>query len=158
MKIRKLENGELASIILFGMLSVVLLVLSIQMFREEMDLSSQGAFPLLLSSLMLVMVVLMFIELNRYDRAIDKGAVLSEKIKAIYAYLFAGKILPMIIMIVIYAIALPRIGFIISSFLYLFVSMVMLKREAIKKSLLASIGIVAFILVIFQFIFKVILP
>lgn len=159
MKIRELEKGELASILIFTIIGIIVFILSFQIYIKNPVLSSQGAFPLLLGILMLIMSALMIFELKKYDKATyTNGSNVSGKVKELIEYLFPGKILPVIILIVFYAIALPRVGFIISTFLYLFLSMAMLKTKDIIKSLLASAVSVAFILIVFQFIFKVILP
>lgn len=158
MKIRKLEKGEQSFILILSIFSLVSFIASIQMFMKDTSLSSQGAFPLLISSLLLIMTVVMIWEIRKCPSTFEKNIKFSDKVKATFQELFPGKILPVIAMVIIYGIALPRIGFIISTFLFLFLSMITLKKGNIKTSLIVSAGLVVFILVLFQFIFKVILP
>lgn len=158
MKIRKLEKGEQPFILILSIFSLVSFIASIQMFMKDTSLSSQGAFPLLISSLLLIMSAIMIYEIRRCPSAFEKNINLVNKIKATFEELFPGKILPVVIMVIIYGIALPRVGFIISTFFFLFLSMITLKKGNIKMSLIVSAGLVVFILVLFQFIFKVLLP
>ncbi len=158
MKIRKLEKGEQPFILVLSIFSLVSFIASIKMFMKDTSLSSQGAFPLLISSLLMIMSAIMIWEIRWCPSAFEKNINLFHKVKATFEELFPGKILPVIIMVIIYGIALPRIGFIISTFLFLFLSMITLKKGNIKMSLTISAGLVVFILVLFQFIFKVILP
>lgn len=158
MKIRKLEKGELIAILAFALLSVILFILALQVFLKDPTLSSAGAFPFLMTTLMLIMSGLMLFELRKYASAYEEKTNVLEKFKESSIYIFPDKIFFILIFIVVYAIALPKVGFIISTALYLFISMITLKNKDILKSLVVSIGIVAFILVVFQFIFKVMLP
>jgi hypothetical protein len=83
---------------------------------------------------------------------------LVDKVKSTFVEIFPGKVFPVIIMVVIYGIALPMVGFVISTFIFLALSMLILKKGQYKIAIIASAGIVAFILILFQFIFRVILP
>nr|WP_312577842.1 tripartite tricarboxylate transporter TctB family protein [Sedimentibacter sp.] len=158
MKIRKLEKGEQPFILILSIFSLVSFIASIKMFMKDTSLSSQGAFPLLISSLLMIMSAIMIWEIRWCPSAFEKNINLFDKVKATFEELFPGKILPVVIMVIVYGIVLPHIGFIISTFLFLFLSMITLKKGNIKMSLTISAGLVVFILVLFQFIFKVILP
>jgi hypothetical protein len=59
--------------------------------------------------------------------------------------------------IVLYAILLKILGFIVCSFLYLLLLMQILKAD-MKNSIMTSLGVVAFLYVLFRYIFKVPLP
>lgn len=158
MKIRKLEKGEQPFILILSIFSFVSFIASIKMFMKDTSLSSQGAFPLLISSLLMIMSAIMIWEIRWCPSAFEKDINVFDKVKATFEKLFPGKILPVVIMVIVYGIVLPHIGFIISTFLFLFLSMITLKKGNIKMSLIISAGLVVFILVLFQFIFKVILP
>lgn len=158
MKERKLEKGEISILILFSILSIVLFILSLKMYIKDPTLSSQGAFPLLLSTLMIIMSIFMFFDLRRFNKQSEFSSGLLNNFKEVYKFLFPSRTILIILLVIIYAIALPRIGFVISTFLFLWISMIALKKENYLKTLLVSAGIVAFIFLIFQTIFKVILP
>lgn len=158
MKIRKLEKGEISIVVFFALISAILFALSLKMYQANPVLSSQGAFPLIITSLMLLMVLFMFIELKNHDKAYDRQISISDKVKETFILLLPGKISRVLLMILLYAITMPIIGFPISTFLFLLITMFMLSGENIKRIFLTSAGIVVVIVVIFQFVFKVILP
>lgn len=158
MKIRELEKGELPIIVSFGILSIILLVLSLKMYMKSPTLSSQGAFPLLLSILMILMSILMLFEIRRLDRSASNGPGFINLLKEVFDFIFPDRTAFIMVLVIAYAIALTKVGFIISTFLFLWTSMVILRRDNLLKTVLISAGIVAFNYVVFQTIFKVILP
>jgi putative tricarboxylic transport membrane protein len=158
MKIRRLAKGELSFFIISGIISIIALLASLKMFMKDQNLSSQGAFPLFCSSVMVIMFIMILFEMKKYEAAFEKKTEVLEKIKATFSMLFPGKIFPEIVMIILYGIILPHVGFVISTFLFLWLSMIMLNRNNKKKSFVISIGIVLGILLLFQFAFRVILP
>jgi len=158
MKPRKLYPGELAFIIFLGIISILAFILSLQMFLKKPSLSGQGAFPLLTTSVMLLMELLMLWEMRKCERAAEKGTSLSGKLTEVVHTLFPGKIPLIMAYVLIYAILLPIVGFIPATYVFLWGSMVTLNRSKILQSLLISGGVLVFIYVVFQFIFKVILP
>ncbi|MDD4726005.1 MAG: tripartite tricarboxylate transporter TctB family protein [Tissierellia bacterium] len=158
MKKRGLEKGEVTFLLVNVLLGIILFILSIQIYKKDTTLSSQGAFPFILSILMMVMSALMIVELKKYDKVDISEKKALVKIREIIAYIFPGKIFPIMTLIVIYAVVLPRVGFTISTFFFLSLSLITFHPRDIVKSLLISAGVVGVILVIFQYIFKVMLP
>lgn len=158
MKLRKLEKGEISILLAFTIVGIVVFALSLKMFQKDPTPSSQGAFPLLLGVLMLISSGFMLFDLRRFDSAYAAGEKALAKITDTLKFIFPNKILFAILLILLYSIGLTKIGFVASTFIYLFLSMVLLKSGQYMKILLISSGIVVSILVIFQYIFKVILP
>jgi hypothetical protein len=158
MKTRKLEKGEISVLVGFAFISTILFFLSLRMYLAKPVLSSQGAFPLIVTSLMIIMVVLMFIELKQYEKAFDNSISVWRKIKSTGTLIFPGKILHVLLMVLLYTMTMPLMGFAISTFLFLLITMFILSREKIKRIFLTSAGIVVAIVIIFQFVFKVNLP
>ena len=158
MKLRKLEKGELVFILLLGIVSVVFSILSLQMFLKDPTVSSEGMVPLLTSSVMLIMSVLMLLEIRKCPKAFEKAVPLAQKAKEVWEFLFPGKVSLIVVYCLVYAVILSFAGFIISTFAFLAISMITLHREQKVKTLIISAGILVFILVIFEFVFKVILP
>lgn len=73
-------------------------------------------------------------------------------------FLFPDKMAPVMLLIVVYAVMLPYVGFMIATAAFLFLIMMLLKAGKWQRCLLISAGIVAGIMIIFQFIFHVVLP
>lgn len=158
MKKRKLNKGEKGFILILGVFSAVVFALALQMFLENPSLSSQGAFPLFTSGVMLIMFLLMVLEMRGCEGGFQKGEPLWEKGKALAQELFPGRVPLIILYVILYAVLLPVIGFIATTYLFLVGSMISLNQTKIVRSFLVAAGILLLILLIFQYIFKVVLP
>lgn len=158
MKPRKLNPGELSFLVFLGIVSVIAFILSLQMFLKNPSLSGQGAFPLITSSVLLLMEVLMFWETRRCPKAFEKGSRIPGRFLAVVRTLFPDKIAIILAYVIIYAILLPIVGFAISTYLFLWGSMITLNHSKLVQSLFVAGGVLIFILVVFQFVFKVVMP
>ena len=83
MKIRRLVKGELSFLIILGIVSIIALISSFRMFMDDQSLSSQGAFPLFCSSIMVIMLVIILFETRKCYTAFDDNIVVLEKFKTL---------------------------------------------------------------------------
>jgi len=155
----KLRPGErVFSIAILGF-SGWLLYQSLLMFQKAPSLSGYGAMPLMLSIIMLLcMVKVIVLE----DRTKEKEAPVSsavEAVKSAASFLLPKDVLVFIVMMIVYCAALQLgLGFMISTSVFLFLSMCYLIPKAYAKNAVFSVVLMVFIYVVFKMIFKVTLP
>lgn len=150
---RKSLSGELGFSIIFIAFSIFIVISAFQISGKEITLSSPGAFPVFVSTVMLIMAILVWREVKKFS---PKNVEFPFR-KAI-TMLFTRDVTGMIVLVLIYAFVLSAVGFKISTLVFLWVSMLFLKAGSWKKTLIISFFTVISILLIFSFVFKVILP
>ncbi|MGN0372822.1 MAG: tripartite tricarboxylate transporter TctB family protein [Enterocloster sp.] len=158
MKKRKMIKGEMFCVCVILLVSLIAFGASLKLFLANPGVSTQGTFPLLTSSIMVLASFVMLGEMKNLSPSFEEGKSSAEKLKETFQELFPDRMVPVILLIVIYAVALAKVGFVISTFVFLFFMMLLLKAGTWVRSLIISAGIVAGIMVIFQFAFHVILP
>lgn len=158
MKKRKMIKGEMFCVCVILLVSLIAFGASLKLFLANPGVSTQGTFPLLTSSIMVLASFVMLGEMKNLSPSFEEGKSSAEKLKETFQELFPDRMVPVILLIVIYAVALAKVGFVISTFVFLFFMMLLLKAGTWIRSLIISAGIVAGIMVIFQFAFHVILP
>ena len=158
MKNRKLEKGELGFLIVLLCFGCFAFVASVMMFLKNTKWDSMGAFPFIVTSIMLITGIIMYLQMRKNDAVFEKGTALVERIKQTIQFMFPGKVSIVILYVVIYAVLMRFVGFAISTYLFLAAAMITLKPNKIVRSLIISLGILIFILVVFQFVFQVVLP
>ena len=158
MKKRNMIKGEKICICVILLISLLAFGASLKLFLANPGVSTQGTFPLLTSSIMVLASLIMLGEIKYLSRSFEEGKHLGEKIRETFQNLFPDRMIPVILLIVIYAVALSRVGFMISTFLFLLCMMMLLKAGTWIRSAMISAGIVAGIMIIFQFAFHVVLP
>jgi hypothetical protein len=114
-------------------------------------LSSAGAFPMAMSS---VMVVSLSVILLRTLRMPAPAAVLDR---------FRTEILPATVvvfggLILVYSLVLNTLGFVLSSFLFLLASITYLQGGRFKRALGLSLLCILCVYVVFRLVFQVVLP
>lgn len=114
--------------------------------------SSPGVFPMLAAAAMVVSGLVIAVDTGRMKRGFSQAAAgfLSEITPATWLVFTA--------MIVAYMLALKPLGFLVSSFLFLFAALIYLHRRGIVWALVLSAGSLAAIYVIFRHVFAVVLP
>jgi putative tricarboxylic transport membrane protein len=152
---RKLRVGE-------NLFTWLLMLLSLFVFYEAYLISgfhaldSPGTFPLMAAGIMIFTAGLVLLE-NRKQEKPDVPNLRAELSRA------GREVLPpvfliYIIIVIAYAILIEPLHFLPSSFLFLFASMAFLRGSGIIKSLVISAGTLVCIYIIFQTLFRVILP
>lgn len=115
------------------------------------ELNGPGSISQLIIIAALVMLVALFIQFI-------KSHYKEESISKVIETLFSKDLIVTIISILLYAFLLEKIGFILTSILFLFVTMAMLEPKKLLNKLLISLGTVGIIVVIFRYVFQVLLP
>lgn len=158
MKKRTQEKGEKAFLIVLGIFALVCLAASLKLFLGAPRLSGEGTIPALCSLVMLVMVGVILLELRGGERPFEEGIPPVQKLKEVYAYLFPGKVGLIVVYCLLYAVLLGVVGFVVSTAVFLVLSMLTLdSRKKLRMLVIAGITVVC-VLVVFQYIFQVQLP
>jgi putative tricarboxylic transport membrane protein len=146
--------GELGFMVLCVAFSTFMLWASYSISRFD-SISSPGAFPMVCAATMLVTG---FISLRQSARAkvqVEGGESLVQQ--------FIRRLMPLqlvflVALIVAYMVALELLGFIVSSYIFLFVAMRLLGSPRMGLNLLVSALVLGAIYVVFQTAFSVVLP
>jgi putative tricarboxylic transport membrane protein len=112
--------------------------------------SSPGMFPMFAAATMVISGLVILVDTARRRREAGEGGFLAE-VTPVRLIVFAA-------MIIGYMAALQPVGFIGSSFAFLFASMAYLNRGSILLNLVVSAASLAVIYVIFRHVFSVVLP
>lgn len=155
---KKFEMGEHSFLWITFAISVVFFIAAILLYKEHPGVGGDAAFPVVAAFIMLAGAVLSIFEAHHWEPAHPEHLTFKEKIIQAYRMLFPDKTLLMCLYILLYALILNRLGFNISTCLYLFVSMVTLQPKKPLRSLIASILLTAMIYLCFGVLFRVRLP
>ncbi len=141
--------------LLLGLLlafSIFILITALKIPRLE-NLSSSGAFPIFIASVMILSTLCSVWKTRRPRAARSAGEELRQAVSLVFPKtvgLFAG-------ILVLYILLLEPLRFWLSSFLFLVGSFVFLRGAGWARSLVIAAGLLAAVFVVFQFIFRVIL-
>lgn len=154
-KDRKLRAGEnfFAWILLLFSLFILVQAYFISGFSS---ISSAGTFPMAASAVMVVSCCLILFKNRRLEKP-DTKHLRDELIQAV------KEVLPTIflvytIIVIVYAALLKPLHFLPSSFLFLIISIIYLKGTTVPRAIIISTSILVFIYILFQYIFRVVLP
>ena len=126
---------------------------SVKLFLTDRSISSTGGFPLIVSFLMLLADLFMLLEFLKKAKPV--------KLKRFSFFdpkTFPVPVVYMMIAMVAYVTLLPRLGMIISTFVFLAYSIYFLSSIRLRSISLISAGSVAVIIILFRFVFRVNLP
>lgn len=112
--------------------------------------SSPGMFPMFAAATMVVSGLLILVDTARRRREAGDGGFLSE--------ITPPRLIVFAAMIVAYMVALQPVGFLGSSFVFLFAAMAYLNRGSVLLNLVLSAASLALIYVVFRHVFSVVLP
>lgn len=152
------QKGEKSFLAILGLFSLICFIASMKMFLAAPKLSGEGTVPAFCSLVMLVMTGMIFAELRGCPQPFENNLPLVKKAKETFAFLFPGKVGVVILYCILYAVALSFIGFAVSTFVFLILSMLTLNHEKKIRMLVISGITTLCILVVFQYIFQVQLP
>ena len=146
--------GELSFMALIVAFSTFMLWASYNISKFE-SISSAGAFPMVCAAAMLITGLMSLAKTARAKLALEGGETLlqqfSRRLAPPQLVLFA-------VLITIYMLLLERLGFLLSSYLFLASSMQLLGSRRTLLNLLVSAVTLAAIYVVFQTAFSVVLP
>jgi len=157
----KLRPGERAFSIFLMLVSAITFFDNLTMFRKDPTASSAGAMPVFLSALIFILALTIFVkDLKALEP--PKYGSLRKAADAVFQTLLTKDIIVIILLILIYCIALYMgLGFVISTSLFLFVSMICLggktKKDIIRNAMATAICMM-FIMIVFSTLFKIVLP
>ena len=113
--------------------------------------SGPGSLPQLVSALLLALICFEGLALVR--RGYREGSL-----KEMLAFLFDREVMTLLVMVAAYGMFIERLGFVVTSTVFLFVTMYLLDRKQPVEKLLIAVGAVAVLYLIFSTIFQVVLP
>ncbi len=157
MKPRQMIKGEMICACTLLAVSLLAFTAALTLFLENPGVATQGTFPLAASSIMVLSSLVMVGEMKCLSPSF-LGERTAERVHATLRFLFPDKMAPVMLLVVIYAVMLPYMGFMIATAAFLFLIMMLLKAGKWQFCLMISAGIVAGIMIIFQFVFHVVLP
>lgn len=149
------EKGFAVFLLLFGL---YFFYGSINLYKNDPKPSSYGAVPLFVSAVIVIFSLAVIIS-DRNKRTETQGMSNGKKIGATLAYIFPQDVLVIIILMILYCIGLfVNTGFFIATPIFLWVGMCYLMRKNYLKNMIWTGLSMAFILLVFTYIFKVVLP
>ena len=113
------------------------------------SLSSPGAFPLAVSTVMLVAALIVV----RHTLKLPKSTVVTS-----FAAVLPWRVLFLIGMVILYALAVKPLGFLPTSFLFLFVSVQVLGGGSVVRNLGITLLALVIIYAVFRLVFAVLMP
>ena len=120
------------------------------------SISSPGAFPMGAGLVMVVSAGLILLGNRKLEKPDVKD--FTDELRVVAKTVFPREFLIYTCIIVGYMIMIKPLHFLPSSFIFMVVSMVVLRGSGFIKSLLISAGTMACIYVVFQFFFRVVMP
>lgn len=118
--------------------------------------SAPGTYPMATAAIMVVSLV--FIHLGNRKKLKPEVKNLREELKQAIQKVLPRALVVFTGLIIGYMVTIQSLGFVISSYLFLLLSMIYLKGSTLLKSFLISGFTLAVIYVVFQYIFTVVLP
>ncbi len=146
--------GELSFMVLIVAFSTFMLWASYNISKFE-SISSAGAFPMVCAAAMLVTGLMSLLQTARAKLSLEGDETLTQQ--------FVRKLAPpqlvmFAVLISLYMFLLERLGFLLSSYLFLVCAMQLLGSRRIGLNLLISAGMLIAIYIVFQTAFSVVLP
>lgn len=158
----RMKPGERIASILFLLFSLYFLVESLRMFLDDPQPSSYGALPLF-ASIVMVASMLKVIFVDDFKR---RGALSGEgwkqQAKAALNYVLSKDVILFILFIIGYIVLLLlRVGFILSSAIFMIGSMLYLMprdKKNIVSDVVFTVVLLAFLYLAFRVAFRIVLP
>ena len=117
------------------------------------ELSSPSVAPKLASSIIVLMGCINLFQVVSRKKAIPVSLV------SLSRYLFTKDVLVVLLLLIAYSVALPRLHFALASFLFLLFTLAHLQNyKRIALCFVLSTSVIALLVVVFKYIFKVPLP
>jgi putative tricarboxylic transport membrane protein len=140
-------------ILIWFLLALSLFVSVAAWLMPRETLSSSGAFPLFIGSVMALSVLRILWK----ERKVFASWKWREELGLIQPFVLPKKVTSYIVVLVIYIVVTSSLGFWISSYLFLVGSLLLLKGARPVKALIIGVVTLAVIWLLFQYIFRIIL-
>ena len=149
------EKGFAFGLLLFG---AFFFWQSLKLYQAKPGIEGPGAMPLFISALIIIFSLCIIIS-DWKAPSENHGLSFGEQAKKTLGFIFQKDVLVQMILILAYCVALNlKVGFYIATPVFLWISMCYLMRKDYVKNLLWTALCMAFIIVVFRFIFSVMLP
>lgn len=149
------EKGFAVFLLLFG---AYFLYESWKLYQQDPGASSYGAVPLFVSALIVIFSLAILLS-DQKKKTENHGLSVGETIKKTLSYMFPLDVMVVFVLIVLYCVGMQiGIGFIWVTPVFLWVSMSYLMRKGYIKNVLWTALCMAFILLVFSYLFSVVLP
>ena len=156
-----LKSGERGFSLVLCLVGLFFLIQSIAMWNQvsEPKLSSAAALPLFCSAAWTILALWDFLGSLRMKSPLSGLKSFKETAKGLLGYVFPKTVVVMIAAILVYCVALMfHISFYIATPIFLWGSMSYLMRDNYVKNILWTAILIAFIIVVFQILFGVVMP
>lgn len=142
-------------------LALVLLVFSLAAATQAYgisgfdSISGPGVLPMLAAG---VMVLSAFVLLVRALGAASPDMPMSQRLTGFFRYVLPVRVLAVVGLMVVYLYAMTRLGFMLSSGLFLFINLLYLWQRGLVKAALVTVLSLVLIWLVFRTVFQVVLP
>jgi len=153
---KKLLPGERGLNYILFIVCAIFFIESLKLYQKDPTPYSYGAIPLLLSFLCMVCCAWTFVGNQKAEK--PKYASVREQLNAVRLHVAPKDIVVIFVFFIAYCFGLTILRFVVCTPLFLWACMSYLSGGKYLKNILYSGLTTAFILVIFRFVFKVILP
>ena len=140
-------------IVIWFLLALSLFVFVVAWLMPHETLSSSGAFPLFIGSVMILSVLRILWK----ERKVFASWRWREELSLIQPFVLPREVASYTGVLVVYIVVTSSLGFWVSSYLFLVGSFLLLKGARPIKALIIGIGMLAVIWLLFQYIFRIIL-
>ncbi|MCI8284780.1 MAG: tripartite tricarboxylate transporter TctB family protein [Firmicutes bacterium] len=152
------KPGEKGFPVILLFIGIFITAEAVRMYKNAPELSGYGTMPLICGILMIVLSVFIIINNFRFKSEIS-GRPVKEQAIAVARHIFSKDVMIMTVFIIAYCIMLSfRIGFVIASPVFLWVSMTYLSKGRFVKNIFYTMLVMLFIVVVFNLVFKVVFP
>lgn len=149
---KSLPKGELKMLALLFVVSAALFADSLRSPGFFQGLSKgPGSIPQLVSGALILMIIGLMISTLR--KGYKEGSF-----SDVVHYLFNKEVVQLLVAVGVYGLIIEPVGFVLSSILFLVVTMYILDRKQIVRKILISVGTIAMLYLIFSTLFQVVLP
>lgn len=138
--------------------TVLLTAASLYAFSEAFAISgfkgltTGGVMPMVASGIMVLSAVLILRD------AVRRSKAWRPSVTSVIGFLFSWRLIAITALIVLFALAIPKIGFLAAAGVFQFVAMTLLWRGRVLVSAVITVASIAVIYILFRLIFQVILP
>ncbi|NLK36175.1 MAG: hypothetical protein GX301_12220 [Gracilibacteraceae bacterium] len=155
---RSLIEGEKSVLVIITIFCIAVLEESLRILFRDPAITGSGIIPIIVSVIMLIMIIFIWRETKSFSPIYYEKDGIKRRFGRTISAILPRQTIISIILLILYAIALPVLKFNITTFLFLATSIFVFKGGSLIKSAAISLGVVAAIVVLFSVLFKVILP